>query len=105
MIKTKGESQSCKLEQSDRDGLILVSHYQVQEDTRFSHQVLKNAERNIRFPHCQVQEKTHYLHNDIGQSNILFLSRTINNKGMHTRFPLRTNECKKTKNHTEKYLF
>ena len=50
MIKTKGESQSCKLEQSDRDGLILVSHYQVQEDTRFSHQVQKNEERSIPFP-------------------------------------------------------
>ena len=105
MIKTKGESQSCKLEQSDRDGLILVSHYQVQEDTRFSHQVQKNAERNIPFPHYQVQEKTQYLCNGIRECNTFFLSRTINNKGMHTRFPLRTNECKKTTNHTEKYLF
>ena len=88
MIKTEGRSQSCKLEQSDRDGLILVSHYQVQEDTRFSHQVLKNAERNIPFPNCQVQEKTHYLHNGTRKGERLFLISRHQHQGDTHIFPI-----------------
>ena len=99
MIKTEAGSQSCKLEQSDRDGLILVSHYQVQEDTRFSHQVLKNAERNIPFLHYQVQEKTHYLHNGIRERNTFSCFALSTTRGF-TLFPLRTNKCQDTQRNT-----
>ena len=92
-IKTKAGFQSCKLEQSDRDGLILVSHYQVQEDTRFSHQVLKNAERNIPFPNCQVQEKTHTIYTMISGRVTpfsCFALSTTRACTVHSRFPLIT---------------